>query len=40
MIGIFHSEDQVADLLTKGVRNDVFKILKMNMSMEDLEHLN
>lgn len=31
---------QVVDLLTKGIINDVFKRLKMNMGMEDLEHLN
>lgn len=34
------SEDQVADLLTRGVTNDVFKRLKMTIGMEDLEHLN
>ncbi|XP_058764246.1 uncharacterized protein LOC131637657 [Vicia villosa] len=34
------SEDQVGDLLIKGVTNDVFKRLKMSMSMKDLEHLN
>lgn len=34
------SEDQVVDLLTKGVTNDVFKRLKMNISIKDLENLN
>lgn len=34
------SEDQVVDLLIKGVINDVLKRLNMNMSVEDLEHLN
>ena len=33
------SEDQVADLLTKGVTNDVFKRLKKCLSMVDLEQL-
>lgn len=39
-LGYCRSENQVADLLTKGVINDVFKRLKMNMIMEYLEHLN
>lgn len=39
-LGYYRSEDQVDDLLTKGVTNDVFKRLKMNIDMEDLEHLN
>lgn len=34
------SGDQVVDLLTKGDTNNVFKRLKMNMGIEDLEHLN
>lgn len=36
----WRSEDQVADLLTNGVTIEVFKMLKMNMDMKDLEHLN
>lgn len=39
-LGYYKSEDQVVDLLTKGVTNDVFKRLKMSMIMEDLQHLN
>lgn len=39
-LGYCRSEDQVADLLIKRVTNDVFKRLKMNMSMIDLRHLN
>ncbi|KAI5400390.1 hypothetical protein KIW84_065323 [Lathyrus oleraceus] len=39
-LGYCRSEDQVADLLTKGVTNDVFKRLKKNMSMVDLKHMN
>lgn len=35
-LGYYRSEDQVADLLTKGVTNDVFKRLKMRMGMVDL----
>ena len=34
------SKDQVTDLLTKGVTNDVFKRLKMSMGMVNLQHLN
>lgn len=33
------SEDQMVDLLTKGVTNEVFNGLKKNMDMEDLENL-
>jgi hypothetical protein len=33
------SKDQVVDLLTKGVTNDVFKRLKKCLSMVDLEQL-
>lgn len=34
------SEEQVVDLLTKGVTIEVFKRMKMSMGMEDLENLN
>lgn len=34
------SEDQVTDLLTEGVIIEVFKRLKKNMGMKDLEHMN
>lgn len=34
------SEEQIIDLLNNGVTVKVFKRLKMNMGMEDLEHLN
>ena len=33
------SEDQVADLLTKGVTNEVFKRLLKSLSMMNLEQL-
>ena len=39
-LGYCISEDQVADLLTNGVTNDVFKRLKMRMNIVDLQHLN
>lgn len=35
----YRIKDQVVDFFTKGVKNDVFKRLKMNMDMEDFEHL-
>lgn len=38
-LGYCRSEDQVVDLLIKGVTNDVFKRLKMSMGMIDLQHL-
>lgn len=34
------SEDQVVDLLTQGVSDELLKILKKHMSMEDFEYLN
>ncbi|XP_058727181.1 uncharacterized protein LOC131598615 [Vicia villosa] len=39
-LGYCRSENQLTDLLTKGVTIEVFKRLKMNMGMKDLEHLN
>lgn len=39
-LGYCRSEDQVADLLTKGVTNVVFKRLKKRMDMVDLQHMN
>ena len=39
-LGYCRSENKIVDLLTKGVTDDVFKILKMNMGMIDLQHLN
>ncbi|XP_058776070.1 uncharacterized protein LOC131650373 [Vicia villosa] len=38
-LGYCRSEDQVADLLTKGVTNEVFKRLKMSLSILDLDQL-
>ncbi|XP_050890732.1 uncharacterized protein LOC127096165 [Lathyrus oleraceus] len=39
-LGYCRSEDQVVDLLTKRLTFDVFKRLKMSMSMIDLQNLN
>ncbi|XP_058775646.1 uncharacterized protein LOC131649925 [Vicia villosa] len=38
-LGYCRSEDQVADLLTKGVTNEVFKRLRRKLSMVDLDQL-
>jgi len=39
-LGYCRSEEQVADLLTKGVTSDVFKRLVKKLSMMSVEHLN
>lgn len=39
-LGYCKSEEQVADLLTKGVTNEVFNKLVMKLGMKNVEHLN
>ena len=39
-LGYCRSEDQMTDLLIKGVSIEVFKKLKKHISMEHLEHTN
>lgn len=39
-LGYCRSEEQVADLLTKGVTSNVFKRLVKKLSMMSVEHLN
>ncbi|XP_073222482.1 secreted RxLR effector protein 161-like [Cicer arietinum] len=39
-LGYCKSEEQVADLLTKGVTNEVFKKLVMKLGITNVEHLN
>ena len=39
-LGKCRSKEQLVDLLTKGVTNDVFKKLVRSLGMKDVEHFN